>query len=236
VDFVARDADLSGYETVFVPSPALIDEAHAAIWRKYVKAGGNLVVTFRAFFKNQGNTWSDQPTPAGGLSELLGLTVDESISIPPIPAVGLRTPGEPSADWDDDRGSHVADLEAKLPGIGFGEGFGVPPKVRYHVWAEVLKPTTAAPLMRYVDGYYKDGLAAAVNKVGKGAAYTIGCWCDPAIPRSIWHALGLHQRALTDRDIPRTATIEVAKMQTDSGKPVEIRLNHGKRTVTLPEE
>lgn len=234
VDVIPRDADLKGYHAVFVPSPALINEQHTANWRSYVQKGGNLVITFRAFFKNAGNTWTDQPMPAGGLSNLLGLTVEEFISLPPTPAVGWRRPDDPSPDWDDDRGANVVDVAAKQPGYGFGEGFGLPPKVRYRLWAEVYHLTTAEPLMRYADGYYKDGVAAAVNRIGKGAAYTIGCWTDPIIPRSIWQALGLPKLAVVEsKDLPRGNTFEVIKLEDESGKAFELRLNHTKRTLTI---
>lgn len=236
VDVLPRSADLSGYAAVFVPSPALIDEGQAAQWRAYVEQGGKLVVTFRAFFKHKGNTWTDQPMPAGGLSELLGVTVDEFLSIPPIPSVGWRTPNDPSPDWDDDRGAHVTDIAAKTTGIGFGEGFGVAPKLRYRLWAEVLTPTTAEVIMRYADGYYKDGAAATVNKVGEGAAYYIGCWSQPLIPRSIWQALDLTRFEPTANDLPRGQTVEIVPMQDAEGKTVEVRINHSKRTVTFTEQ
>ncbi len=233
VDVVARDADLSGYAAAFVPSPALIHPEHVAHWRRYVEGGGKLVVYFRAHFKNPGNTWTDQPMPAGGLSDLLGVTVDEFISIPPVPTVGIRPPSEPSADWDDERGAHVHDIAAKTQGMGFSEGFGVAPKVRYRLWAEVLKPTTAEPIMRYADGYYKDGIAGTVNKVGAGAAYYIGCWGEPIIPRSVWQALDLQTFSLTEKDAPRGQTIEMIRMEDATGNPVTVRLNHTKRLVTV---
>lgn len=235
VDILPRSADLTGYQTVIVPAPALIREADVARWKAYVESGGNLITTFRAFFKNLGSTWTDQPMPAGGLGELFGVEVDEFFSIPPISSVGWRSSDAPYPDWDDDRGSHVIDIEAKLPGFGFGESFGVPPKVRYAVWAEVLKPTTATPIMRYADGYYKDGAAATANKVGKGMAYYLGCWCEHPIPKSVWKAAGLAALALPERDLPRGVVMEVIKMVDEAGNPVEIRINHSKRTVTLPE-
>jgi beta-galactosidase len=232
VDVLARDADLSGYQTVILPCPGLIDAAQTAKWRAYVEAGGNLITTFRAGFKTQGSVWTDQPMPAGGLSELFGAVVDEFISISPRPEVGIREAGSKWADWNDDRGSHVVDLQAKLPGFGFGDSFGVPPKERYSLWAEVLKPTTATPIMRYADGYYKDGIAATANKVGAGMAYLIGCWLEPFIPRSVWAATGLSKLATIDREVSRNV-VEIFKMEDPAGNSVEMRVSHGKNTVTF---
>jgi len=235
VDVLPRSADLTGYQTAIIPCPTLINETDTANWRKFTEAGGNLIVTFRAFFKNPGSTWTDQPMPAGGLGELLGAYVDEFLSIPPVKSVGWRRPDDPSADWNDERGANVIDIEAKLPGFGFGEGFGVPPKARYRLWAEILKPTTATPIMKYADGYYKDGVAATANKVGEGMAYLIGCWCDSIIPKSVWKATGLAALAIPERDLPRGAVMEVIKLHDAASNPVELRLNHSKHTVSFPE-
>jgi beta-galactosidase len=234
VDIVKRDADLSGYVTTIVPSPVLIDESHVANWRTYVEQGGNLIVFFRAFVKEQGNTWTDRPMPAGGLSDLLGLTVDEFFSIPPVKSVGMRTEADATYDdWNDDRGSHVADIEAKRPGLGFGDSFGVPPKMRYGLWAEVLKPTSATPVMRYVDGYYKDGIAATVNKVGAGQAFYIGTYAEQVIPRSVWQATGLAGLEMSEKDRARNTVMEIIRLQDDQGQAVEMRINHTKNTVSL---
>ncbi|MEP7285499.1 MAG: beta-galactosidase [Chloroflexota bacterium] len=229
VDIVPRDADLGGYEAVFVPSPALINEKHTASWRSYVEVGGRLVVMFRAGFKNQGNTWTDQPMPAGGLSDLLGVTVDEFISIPPIPAVGMRSPRETAMDWNDERGMHVAEVASN------SSGFGLPmsTRSRYNTWAEILKPTSAEALTRYADGYYKDGIAATVNHVGKGAAYTVGYWGDSVIPRLIWQALDLKRHEIAERD--SNGTLEVVRLQDEAGNTVELRFNHNRRTLVMPE-
>lgn len=232
VDVLPRDADLTGYEAVILPSPVLIDEGQVANWRKYVEAGGKLVVTFRAFFKNQGNTWTDQPMPAGGMADLVGATVDEFLSIPPVPMVGLRGPGDPMPDWNDERGANVTDIGHKPVGMGFGEGFGVAPKQHYRLWAEILAPSTATPILRYADGYYKDAVAGTVNKVGAGEVYYIGCWSDTFLPRSVWQGLGLQQHAIAERDLPRNAVFEVVKMHDEAGNVVEVRLNHSKRTVS----
>jgi beta-galactosidase len=233
VDIVPRSADLNGYEVVFVPSPALIDAGQAAAWRKYVEGGGKLVVCFRAFFKEAGNTWTDQPMPAGGLGDLLGVAVEEFFSIPPVPTVGLRMPGDKSDDWNDERGSYVNDIAAR-PAMGFGESFGLPQKTRYQLWAEVLRPSTAEVILRYGDGYYKDGAAATANKVGQGTAYYLGCWCEPILPRVVWQALGLQKHALTS-DV-RGSVVEIVRMQDESGQIVELHLNHTKRALTLPEK
>jgi beta-galactosidase GanA len=130
----------------------------------------------------------------------------------------------------------VSDIAAKTSGIGFGESFGIAPKLRYRLWAEILKPTTAEVLMRYTDGYYKDAAAATVNKVGAGAAFYIGCWSEPLIPRSIWQALDLARFEADTKDLPRGQTFELITLYNADDKPVQVRINHSKRTVTFVEE
>jgi beta-galactosidase GanA len=214
---------------VFVPSPAIINDSHADNWRKYVNKGGNLVVMFRAFFKTQGSTWTDQPHPAGKLGDLLGVSVDEFFSVPPVPSVGMRRRGDTGMDWNDERGTFALEVS------GGAVGFGLPTatRARYHTWAEVLKANSAEAIMHYGDGYYKEGVAAAAHKVGKGTAYTVGFWGEQVIPRSIYTALDLKRFEIAERD--SHGTVEVVKMEDKSGNAVEIRLNHFRHSVSLPE-
>lgn len=231
VDIRPRDADLTGYEAVFVPSPAVINPNHVANWRTYTEHGGKLVVLHRAFFKEQGNIWTDQPMPAGDLSALLGMTVDDFFSIPSTPAVGSnRAPNEDVDDWNDDRGSFVNDLSSR-GGMGFGENFGLNAKTRYKLWAEILMSTTANTILRYGDGFYKDSVAATMNRVGQGEAYYLGCWCSPILPQVVWKALNLERLAIKSEQ--RNAVIEIARLQDPAGNSVEVAINHTKRTVSF---
>ncbi|MFN7210288.1 MAG: hypothetical protein ACK4P1_07840, partial [Aggregatilineales bacterium] len=77
--------------------------------------------------------------------------------------------------------------------------------------------------------------AATVNRVGRGAAFYIGCWSEPLIPRSIWQALDLARFEVDAKDLPRNQTFELITVQGADGKPVQVRLNHSKRTVTFVE-
>lgn len=236
VDIVPRDADLTGYTAVFVPSPVIIDDSHAQNWRGYVENGGNLIVTFRAAFKNDGNTWTDRPFPAGVLGELLQVTVDEQISIPPVPGVGLRNPNETAPDWNDERGGNVVDTAGTRPGIGFAglsEGLTLPSRSRYKLWAEVLKPNGAQPVMKYADGYYKDEIAMTVAKLGQGSAYFLGAWMDPILPRTLIKALDLEKHGI-DAGV-RGATVEVIRLKDSADAIHEVRINHTKRTVAIPD-
>jgi hypothetical protein len=182
---------------------------------------------FRAFFKNQGSTWTDQPSPAGGLGDLLGVRLDGFYSIPPIPAVGLRSPRETAMDWNDERGTFAVEVTSDA------SGFHLPAstRIRYHTWAETYILTTADAVMRYGDGFYKGGVAAARNSVGQGKAYTIGFWGDTVIPRPIYDALGLKQFERPERD--SHGTIEVMRLEGDNQHALEIRLNHYRNTASL---
>ena len=75
-DVVPPDADLSGYRLVIVPTLYLVDDAAAASIRRYVEAGGHLLVTYFS-----GIVDVDDHVRLGGypgaFRDLLGVRVDE---------------------------------------------------------------------------------------------------------------------------------------------------------------
>lgn len=82
VDIIRRSDELDDYVVAIAPAPILIDETDAARWRRFVEGGGRLMVTFRAFVKEQSNIWTDQPLPAY-LDSLLGIQTVEYLGLPP---------------------------------------------------------------------------------------------------------------------------------------------------------
>ncbi|MCB0171794.1 MAG: beta-galactosidase [Anaerolineae bacterium] len=81
-DVIRRTDSIEAYKVVIVPGPNLIDEEQARRWQQFVEQGGRLLVTFRAFVKEQSNIWSDQPLPAG-LDTLLGVQIEDYLGLPP---------------------------------------------------------------------------------------------------------------------------------------------------------
>jgi beta-galactosidase len=76
VDFVSRDADLTGYRLVVAPSLYIVPEPVTRNLTAYVEAGGTLVVSFFSGLVDETDTIPPGPHP-GGLRDLLGITVEE---------------------------------------------------------------------------------------------------------------------------------------------------------------
>lgn len=203
LDVLPRNADLSGYQVVIAPAPHLIDERQAARWRTFVEEGGRLLLTFRAFVKEPGNTWTEQALPAG-LHDLLGLGVAEVLSIPA----------------DDDRQAYPHHGAGRLVHAALGEAKAAYP---YRLWAEVLELSTAQPLLTYADGYYAGTPAAAVHRLGRGLACYLGCWLEDPLPPPLWEVLDLERHLLPAVAPPE---VEVARLGDENSRPVLFLLNH----------
>ena len=50
----------------------------------------------------------------------------------------------------------------------------------------------------------------------------------------MWHALGLESLTIKAEDGPRGAAVEIVRLQDADGNLHEVRINHAKRTVSLP--
>ncbi|WP_249138307.1 beta-galactosidase [Phenylobacterium montanum] len=68
--------DLGRYKLVVVPGDYLMDKASADALRRYVSAGGTVVMTAFSAKVNENNQWFDTPLP-GRLSDVFGLKTNE---------------------------------------------------------------------------------------------------------------------------------------------------------------
>lgn len=68
--------DLGRYKLVVVPGMYLLDKASTDNLRKYVAAGGTVVMTAQSAKVNDHNQWFDTPLP-GGLTDVFGLRTNE---------------------------------------------------------------------------------------------------------------------------------------------------------------
>jgi beta-galactosidase len=76
VDFVPPGADLSPYAVVIAPSLYMISDGAAANVRRYVEAGGTLLVSFFSGIVDEHDRIHPGAHP-GGLRDLLGITIEE---------------------------------------------------------------------------------------------------------------------------------------------------------------
>ncbi len=90
VDLVSIGSDLSRYRLVIGGSVHLLDEAEAGRLRRYVQAGGSLLLGVRSGFKTGSGLVTDRPLP-GLLRDLAGATVTSWQSLPPGVAIDLQT-------------------------------------------------------------------------------------------------------------------------------------------------
>ncbi len=154
VDFLARNADLTGYQTVIVPAATLVHDDEIAHWHAWVEAGGKLIVTFRSFTRTLSNTSVQQVIPQG-LSELVGAAVLDFNSIPP----------DTYTDWPQ------LNISNALKPAEASEC-----TLRCKIWAESLTSSNSVPTLYYKTDMLQSRVAATKRGLGEGEVHYLGCW------------------------------------------------------------
>jgi beta-galactosidase len=150
VDITAPSADLSSYKLVIAPSLHLLTDAIAENLKRYVQAGGILVLTQRSGVKDEFNTVVNQRLP-GLLAELCGVEVEDYDSL----------------------SSHMQNsIEFTIPELTNATNATV------GVLCDILKPTHATVVARYVGDYYAGKPAITINQYGNGQVVYIGAVGD----------------------------------------------------------
>jgi beta-galactosidase len=145
VDIVAPADDLSGYKLVLAPALHVVSEAEAENLRRFIQAGGVLLVTPRSGVKDQANSVVDQPLP-GLLSELCGVEVEDYDSLMP---------------------EMKNEVEWSLPGR-------VIDPTPVEIWCDILRPTSAQAIAHYRQDFYAGKPAVTLNLYGEGQAVYAG--------------------------------------------------------------
>jgi beta-galactosidase len=146
IDIIPPNAELISYKLILAPALHLLTGATAENLKRYVRAGGTLVVTQRTGVKDEFNTVVDQRLP-GLLAELCGVEVEE---------------------YDSLSSQMQNSVEITIPALMNGDC----PSVR--VLCDILKPTSAEVIARYTDDYYAGKPAITLNQFGAGRAIYIG--------------------------------------------------------------
>ncbi len=157
IDIVAPTADLSTYQLVLAPALHVVSEAPADNLKRFVQAGGVLVVTSRSGVKEESNAVVNRRLP-GLLAELCGVEVEEYDSLP----AGVRN-----------------GLEFDLPELATAH----PPSAC--VWCDVLRPISATVVARYTRDYYAGKPAITLNRFGQGQVVYVGTLGDALLHETL---------------------------------------------------
>jgi len=153
VDVVAPTGDFSAYRLVVVPALHVVSEAAADNLRRFVKAGGVLIVTQRSGVKDEANAVVNQRLP-GLLAGLCGVEVEEYDSL--------------GADMQNELEFTLSELAPSS-------------LVPVTTWCDVLKLNGATMVARYTQGYYAGRPAIALNRFGQGRAVYVGTLGDASL-------------------------------------------------------
>jgi beta-galactosidase len=149
MDVVSPNADLSSYKLIIAPALHLITDATAENLKRYVQAGGTLIVTQRTGVKDESNIVVNQRLP-GLLAEVCGVEVE---------------------DYDSLSSQMQNCVEFTLPELH-------DTRATVDVLCDILKPTTATVAARYTQDYYAGKPAITINQFGAGRAIYIGAVGD----------------------------------------------------------
>lgn len=145
LDILHPEADLSDYALVIAPSLFVLPDRAAENLRRYVQAGGTLLLTQRSGVKDEANALVELPAP-GLLAELCGIEVEEVDSL----AEGMKN-----------------EIEFCLPGLERA-------RTEIGVLCEVLRLNGAELVAQYCQDYYAGRPAITRNRFGEGQAVYVG--------------------------------------------------------------
>lgn len=148
VEVISEKDPLVGYQIVAVPAMYVLSQETAANLARFADAGGVVIFTPRTGVKGQVNAVVETKLP-GLVAEMCGVEVEEYVSMP------IDEDGRIALDLPDSKGEFTA-----------------------AVWADVLKPITAAAVARYTRDYYADEAAITINTWGGGQVIYLGTMGD----------------------------------------------------------
>jgi beta-galactosidase len=203
VDILDPLRDLSSYQVVVAPNLYLIHPALVENLRSYVRQGGWLIVGPKAGLKDWHNVFYTDIPPCGGLSDLLGTTVQTA----PLRWGRVEMPAK-----------HVR-LAADAPfapGLSFGHR-GV---------FDNLEPVQAQPIAYHEDGH----VAVTLNRYGQGLAMHVGCQPEEAF--YTWLIDWLIRSGKLEPVLRTEADVEVT-MRAGGGHRLLFVLNHHAEPVQI---
>lgn len=153
IDFINPEQNFDKYKIVFAPNSILMDETLAAKMKRFVEAGGTLIVSAHSAVKDRDNAYTDRTIPIMGMKELFGVEVDSFNVYQPV---------------SKDKNS-----------LKFADGANLP----VNVFADILKPTTAKVLAVWDRDFMRGKPAVTENKTGRGKAIYYGSFFNTEAAR-----------------------------------------------------
>ncbi|MFS1298659.1 beta-galactosidase [Streptosporangium longisporum] len=166
VDFVHPSADLSAYRLVVAPSSYLLTEASGKNLRRYVEAGGHLVVSYFSGIVDENDTIHPGAHP-GALRDVLGLSVEEFHPLPENGTVGVAAAGE---GGDGDSGDGVEGRTNIRTNI----------RMNGRIWSERIRLAGARAVGVFTCGPDAGHPAVTRHELGAGTAWYVATALDPA--------------------------------------------------------
>jgi beta-galactosidase len=205
VDITAPNADLSSYNLIIAPALHLITDATAENLKRYVHAGGTLVVTQRTGVKDESNMVVNQRLP-GLLAEVCGVEVEDYDSL--------------SSQMQNSLEFMIPELKDACATVG--------------VLCDILKPTSATVVARYTQDYYAGKPAITLNQFGAGRTIYIGAVGDAQLydllARWLLNTTGLQDTFATPTGVEVTQRVQGSKslhfILNHNGSPQTIHLAH----------
>jgi len=208
-DIIPPERDLKGYRLVILPVLCIVPEDLKARLKAFVRAGGVVLATPQLASRDANNNYVPRWAP-DGLADLFGLRVESRLYL------------DNANEADQSLWVPAPNVVSETVGVRMEDGL----TGQAERYIEDVELASARPLATFSDNYLAGCPAAAVNKVGRGAAFYVAGFLDRPLEAAVL------DRALARAGVkPGPATpkwVEIVRR----GRVV-FAINHGRKAVEV---